>query len=57
MIDEEEGTLIYMIEDLLNIANHEKERHKSSKSDDGVGCISRDSSDLCKDEEIKRDIT
>ena len=49
--------VIYGVEDLLNISDHEQDRHRSSESDNGAKHIVRDFSNSCKETEIKREST
>ena len=65
--DEEEGILrfntntqflvIYGVKYLLTIVDHEKDRHKSLESDDGVEHIVKDSNNSCKETTIKKEPT
>ena len=50
-------TQIYGVENFLSIVDHEQDRHRSSESDDGIEHIVRDSSNSCKETEIKRGST
>ena len=47
----------YSVEDFLNIIDCEKDRHMSSESENEVEHIVKDSSNSCKETEIKRDST
>ena len=48
-------TQIYDVEDFLNIFDHEKDKHKSSKSYDGEKHTVRDSSNSFKETKIKKE--
>ena len=52
-----QSRMIYGIEYLLSIYDHEKYRHMSSKSDDEVEHVFKDSSNSCKEINIKREST
>ena len=49
--------VIFGVEDLLNISDHEKDRHESSKSDNEIELVVRDFSNSCKETKIKREST